>query len=66
MKDAVFVSGNILMARHELEHAAQPSSSIEVRRGVICVERRYKGRDVWIPLHRQKEYTQWSNCFSVL
>jgi len=64
MKDAVFVSGNILMARHELEHAAQPS--LETRRGVICVERRHKGRDVWIPLHRQKEYTQWSNCFSVL
>jgi hypothetical protein len=64
MKDAVFVSGNILMARHELEHAAQPR--VEVRRGVICVERRYKGRDVWIPLFRQQEYTQWSNCFSVL
>jgi hypothetical protein len=64
VKDAVFVSGNILMARHELEHAAQPA--VEVRRGVICVERRYKGRDVWIPLFRQEAYTQWSNCFSVL
>ena len=64
MKDAVFVSGDILMARHELEHAAQPS--VEVRRGVICVQRTIKGRDVWIPLFRQQEYTQWSNCFSVL
>ena len=64
MKDAVFVSGNILMSRHELEHAAQPS--VEVKRGVICVERVRKGRVIWIPLFRQEAYTYWNNCFSVL
>ena len=64
MKKSVLVSGNILMARHELEHAAQPS--VEVRRGTICVERHMKGRNVWIPLFRQAEYKEWRNCFSVL
>ena len=63
MKDAVFVSSNIIRVRHELEHA-QPS--VEVRRGVICVERIMKGRTVWIPLFRQEAYSQWVNCFSII
>lgn len=64
MKYAVLVSGNVLMARHELEHAAQPS--VEARRGTICVERRMKGHLLWMPLFRQDTYKEWSNCFSVL
>jgi hypothetical protein len=63
MKDDVFVSSNIIRVRHELEHA-QPS--VEVRRGVICVERRYKGRDVWIQIFRPQAYKEWDGCFSVL
>ncbi len=62
--NAMVLSSNILMARHELEHAAQ--SAIEVKRGAICVERRYKGRDVWIPLFRQNMYKKWNGCFSIL
>ena len=64
MKDAVFVSGNILMARHELEHAAQPA--IETRRGVICVQRTVKGRAVWIPLCHQNTFREWMGCFSII
>jgi hypothetical protein len=64
VKDAVLVSGNLLMARHEIEHAAQ--SAIEVRRGVICVERIMKGRTVWVQLFHQNAFRQWTGCFSVL
>lgn len=64
MKDAVLVGGNLLMARHELEHAAQ--SAVEVRRGVVCVQRTVKGRAVWIPIYHQNTFRQWTGCFSVL
>ena len=64
MKDAVLVSGNLLMARHELEHAAQ--SAVEVRRGVICAERTVKGRAVWIPLYHQHTFREWTGCFSII
>jgi hypothetical protein len=62
--NAVVVSGNLLMARHELEHAASPA--VELRRGLICVEMLMRNRTLWIPLFRQNMYKEWHGCFSIL
>lgn len=62
--NAIVVSGNILKARHELEHAA--SSNVVLERGVICVERVHRKRVIWIPLFRQNMYKEWVGCFSII
>ena len=62
--NAMVLSSNILMARHELEH--QAVSNIVSGRGAICVERHFKGRTVWIPIFRQNMYKEWNGCFSIL